>query len=460
MKLHKIKRGLDLPLFGVPNQQADDGPKVKTVAVLADDFAGMRPRMRIRQGDSVRRGQVLFEDRKTPGVLYTSPGAGTVSAIHRGERRSLQSIVIELDESELEDSAEPGEVAYPSYTGKTVNDLLPGDIRDLLVESGMWVAFRQRPFEKVPSPETTPQSIFVTAIDTNPLAPAPEQVVAGSEELFDAGLRAIAKLAAGARVHLCRAAGSEIGGTEINGVEIHEFEGPHPSGTPGLHMHLIDPVATEHVVWHVGYQDVIAIGNLVLHGKLLTRRVVSLAGPGVSRPRLLRTRLGACIDEIVEGELGDGGNRVVSGSVLNGRKATGVIWGYLGRYHNQISAIEEADERRLFGWLAPGLDRFSVLRLFVSKILPGRKLELSTDSHGQERVMLPLGVFEKVFPFDLLPTHLLRALMSDNDEMAEDLGCLELAEEDLSLCSFVCSSKIDYGTALRGALTRIEEESP
>lgn len=455
IKLHVSKRGLDLPITGAPEQKIENAPAPKFVAVLAADYVGMRPRMEVQVGDSVKRGQVLFEDRKMPGVFHTSPGAGTVAAIHRGERRALLSVVIELDEG---NGQNPQEVAYESLRGKDPASLSADEVRAGLIESGLWTALRARPFSRVPSVETAPQAIFVTAMDTNPLAPDVAVVLGERQGDFETGLTVLSKLANGRKVFLCKEAGSSVTAGAAAGVETHEFKGIHPAGTVGFHIHTIYPVNQSRVVWHVGYQDVAAIGYFFKHGKLNFERVVALAGPRVKSPRLIRTRLGAAIDPMVSGGLKQGENRVISGSVWNGRAAMGEVTGYLGRYANQITVIEEGNKRKFLGWLTPGFGMFSTLRLFGSTLTPGKKYDFNTDLNGGKRGLVPLGGYEKVMPFDLMPTFLLRSIISKDMEKAEELGVLELDEEDVALCTFVCPSKNEYGVALREMLTQIEKE--
>lgn len=426
------------------------------VALLAADYIGMKPTMFVATGDTVRRGQLLFEDKKTPGVRYTAPAGGTVTAINRGDRRALQSVVLRLDRTEL--AGGDDSVAFESYSGAHPSELTAGQVRSLLVESGLWTALRARPYGRVPATDATPNSLFVTATDSNPLAPSVELVSSGSEEHFDRGVCALSKAVDGATVYVCRAQGSSIVAPALRNVRVEEFSGPHPSGTPGLHIHLLDPVDREKQVWHIDYQDAIAIGKLFSSGRLPVDRVVSLAGPAVRRPRLLRTRIGASTESLTNRELVEGPARVISGSVLSGRTAEGDTLGYLGRYHSQISALREDSQRRLLGWLAPGSNTFSVLRVFLGKWLPGRNYSFTTTTNGSVRAMVPVGVYEKVMPMDILPAPLLRSLLIANPERAEELGALELIEEDLALCSFVSPEKAEYGTLLREVLTTLEKE--
>jgi Na+-transporting NADH:ubiquinone oxidoreductase subunit A len=452
--VHRITRGLDVPLAGAPVQAVEPARAATRVALVAADYVGLKPTMLVQPGDRVRRGQPVFEDKKTPGVRYTAPAAGTVAAIHRGDKRAFQSLVIAVGDDEGPDA----QVALSSFTGRPVAELDAGSIRALLVESGLWSAFRTRPFSRIPAADSTPESIFVTAVDTHPHAPDVAIVLADRGPDFEIGVTALQALTSG-KVYVCKAAGSPVRAAAGPKVAVEEFTGPHPAGTPGVHIHLVDPVDHGRTVWHVGYQDVAAIGRLLATGRIDVERVVSLAGPGVARPRLLRTRLGASIDELVGGELVPGEQRVLSGSVLDGRIASGDVHGYLGRHHLQVSALPEGRRREMFGWIAPGRDKFSLWGVVAGHFAKGAGLPLTTTTNGGKRAMVPIGGYERVMPMDLMPTFLLRALIIGDIERAEALGCLELDEEDLALCTFVCPGKIEYGPLLRAMLDRIEREA-
>ena len=455
MGLHKVRKGLDLPIAGQPAQQVDSVPAPARVALLAEDYIGMKPTMLVAVGDNVRRGQALFEDKKSPGVRYTAPGGGTVAAINRGERRALQSVVLQLDATELQGAHDC--VAFESYTGRHPSEVTSEQARSLLVESGLWTSLRARPFGRVPAVDAKPSSLFVTAADTDPLAADVDTVMAGNEAHFARGLEALAK-AAGAPVFVCKTKGSAVSAPTRDNIRLEEFEGPHPSGTAGLHIHVLDPVDRNKQVWHLGYQDVIAVGRLFESGVLPVERVISLAGPAVQRPRLLRTRLGASTTSLTSRELNAGETRTLSGSALSGRHAEGEIFGYLGRYHTQVTGLHEDSQRRLLGWLAPGARTFSVMRLFLGSLLPGRKYSFTTTTNGSVRAMVPVGTYEKIMPLDILPAPLLRSLLMPNPERAEELGALELLEEDLALCSFVSPEKAEFGSLLRNILTTLEKE--
>lgn len=453
MALHRIRKGLDLPLAGAPAQELDVAAPPTRVALVGADYVGLKPTLLVQPGERVLRGTPLFEDKKTPGVRHVAPAAGTVAAVHRGEMRAFRSIVIDVDP----DDAPERQVAWRSYTGKAPSNLDGDEVRALLVESGMWSALRTRPFSRVPLPSDTPHSIFVTAMDTHPHAPSVDVVLARRDADFRTGIAAIGRLCPG-KTYVCTAAGSRIGVPATDRIVVEEFSGPHPAGTAGLHIHTLDPVDLGKTVWHIGYQDVAAVGQLVTTGRLDVERVVALGGPGATRPRLLLTRLGASVDDLTRDELGPGAQRVISGSVLDGRAASGTVDGYLGRYHTQIAVVPEGGDRELFGYIAPGANKFSIWGVVLGHWAKARRLALTTTTNGSPRAMVPIGAYERVMPMDLLPTFLLRALITKNVEWAEELGVLELDEEDLALCTFVCPGKVEYGPLLRDVLTRIEKD--
>lgn len=448
-----IKKGLDLPILGNPEQHVEVARAVTRVALLGDDYVGMKPTMLVNVGDRVKLGQAIFTDKKTEGVTYTSPAAGTIAEINRGAKRKFESIVIDVDQN----AGDGDSVKFDGAAGGDPIALGREGVTNVLTESGLWTSLRTRPYGKVPVPGSTPAAIFVQAIDTNPLAADPVIAMADRKDQFTLGLNCLTQLTDGT-VHVCKAAGAEIPGAGVSGVLVTEFGGPHPAGLPGTHMHFLDPVGPNRIAWYVNYQDVIAIGSLLTSGKLDTRRVISLAGPVVNQPRLLETRLGADVGQLIEGEIVEGIKvRPISGSVLNGRTATDVH-GYLGRFHNQVSVIKEGDEREFLGWQKPGFDKYSTTRVFASAGLPNAKFAFTTSTGGSKRAMVPLGTYEKVMPLDILATQLLRSLIVHDTDQAQQLGALELEEEDIALCTFVCPGKYEYGSLLRENLTTIEQE--
>lgn len=445
MSMITIKKGLDVPISGAPEQAISSGNAVTKVAILGEEYIGMRPTMQVRVGDVVKKGQVLFSDKKNPGVLFTAPAAGTVVEINRGAKRVLQSVVIEVNGGE--------EVEFAQCSSDKIANLDKQQVVDNLVQSGSWTALRTRPYSKIAAIDSTPSSIFVTAIDTNPLAANPEVVIAEQEAAFKDGLVVLSRLAD--KVFLCKAPGAKI--PQAGNAEVHEFGGKHPAGLVGTHIHHLDPVSMNKTVWHINYQDVIAFGKLFTTGKLFSDRVVALAGPSVNKPRLVKTVVGANTDELTAGEIASGEQRIISGSVLIGNKCAGVH-AYLGRYATQVSVIAEGREKEFIGYMYPGPNKFSVTRAYMSHFFPGKLFNMTTTTNGSDRAMVPIGNYERVMPLDILPTLLLRDLCAGDTEGAQSLGALELDEEDLALCTFVCPGKTDYGVILRDCLTTIEKE--
>jgi Na+-transporting NADH:ubiquinone oxidoreductase subunit A len=447
--LIKIKKGLDIPITGAPEQVIHEARPVTSVALVGRDYIDLKPTMLVNEGDRVKLGQPLFSDKKNPSVIHTAPGSGIITAIHRGAKRALQSVVIRLDGD--------SEETFNRYSPKELARLNAGQVRENLLASGLWTALRTRPYSKIADPETTPHSIFVTAIDTLPLAPRPEVVIREYREDFSHGLQVIAHLTPGP-LFICKAPDSNVPTLDSEQARLVSFTGPHPAGLPGTHIHFLDPVSARKTVWYLKYQEVIAIGRLFTTGRLWTERIIALAGPPVLKPRLLRTRVGANTNELLNHELQDIDCRPLSGSILGGRRALGTE-SFLGRYHTQLSVLAEGRERQLFGWLSPGKDKFSMLNIFISSLQRNsRKFPLTTSQNGSPRAMVPISNYEAVMPLDILPTQLLRYLIVGDTDMAQALGCLELDEEDLALCSFVCVGKYDYGPALRRTLTQIEKE--
>jgi Na+-transporting NADH:ubiquinone oxidoreductase subunit A len=328
-------------------------------------------------------------------------------------------------------------------------------VQEILVASGQWTALRTRPFSKVPAVGSTPRAIFVTAMDTNPLAASAELIIKEQAQAFLDGLAVLTRLTDGT-VHVCKGEAS-LPHSSLAQVKEAVFVGPHPAGLPGTHIHFLDPVGANKVQWHINYQDVIAYGKLFTTGQIFTDKVISLAGPNVIKPRLLRTRLGASLSQLTNNELRADENRIISGSLLSGAKAEGVH-DYLGRFHNQVSVLGEGREKEFMGWVKPSANKFSITRTTLSHLMKGKLINFTTTTNGSDRSMVPIGNYERVMPLDILPTLLLRDLISGDTDSAQALGCLELDEEDLALCTFVCPGKTEYGPVLRECLTKIELE--
>jgi Na+-transporting NADH:ubiquinone oxidoreductase subunit A len=441
-----IKKGLDVPVIGSPQQVIHDGLSIKNVATLGEEFVGMRPTMFVKVGDRVKKGQVIFEDKKNPGVKFTAQAAGVVKEINRGEKRVLQSVVIEVDGYDQE--------TFTSYSTNELASIPRDDVVKNLVDSGLWTALRTRPFSKVPAIDSAPTAIFVSAMDTNPSAANPEVIINEQAEAFKNGLTILSRLTEG-EVFVSKAPGANI--PVDDNTTVTEFSGKHPAGLVGTHIHFLKPASADKFVWHLGYQDVIAFAKLFTTGELDNTRVISLAGPAAKNPRLVRTVLGASTAELTAGEAIDGELRIVSGSLLMGATAT-AVHGYLGRYHTQVSLILEGREKEFIGYMYPGPNKFSVTRAFMSHFFPRKLFNMTTTTNGSSRAMVPIGNFERVMPLDILPTLFLRDLCAGDTDSAQQLGALELDEEDLALCTFVCPGKTDYGVLLRDCLTTIEKE--
>ncbi|UCD34430.1 MAG: Na(+)-translocating NADH-quinone reductase subunit A [Nitrospiraceae bacterium] len=444
----RIRKGLDLPIAGRPDEAVCDVKRSSTVALLGPDYRGAKPQPAVSLGDFVRLGEVLFRDRKNPAVQYTAPGSGEIIAINRGDRRALLSIVIALEGDDA--------VSFHSWPAEELAGLPRQDVMSLLLTSGLWTAIRARPFGRVADPQVSPHAMFVTAMDTNPLAPSIPLIIGERERDFGNGLKVLSRLTSG-NLYLCTPPGAKIPAPALETLRIAEFAGPHPAGNAGTHIHFLDPAGRGQQAWHINAQDVIAIGVLFTEGRLDMGRVISLGGPSAMRPRMIRTRIGASTGDITHGELKEGEQRIISGSVLSGHRAHEET-AYLGRYHQQVSVIPEDAGRSFLGWIRPGSDVFSLKNIVLSRFVPGKLFPFTSSAQGSRRAIVPIGSYEKVMPLDILATHLLRALEVDDIDEAERLGCLELDEEDLALCTVVCPSKIDHGAALRRNLALIEKE--
>ena len=447
----RIKKGLDIPINGSPAEDITDSKKSRSVAILGNDYVGMKPTMLVEEGERVKLGQPLFEDKKNPGVIITSPAGGKIESINRGERRVLQSIVIEIESDEES-------VKFKQVDPNDVSNISVEDIRRQLINSGMWTAFRTRPYSKVPAVDSSPDNIFISALDTQPLSPDPETIINLHKDDFDFGISLLKKLT-NCPIHLSVSENSSLDINEDNQVKKHIFSGPHPAGLVGTQMHFISPASLSNVNWTIGYQDITAIGKLFKSGYLSVERIISLAGPQVIEPSYVKTRLGACTDELTAGELTQRENRIISGSVISGREAIGA-YAYLGRYHNQISVVSEPNskDREFMNWLTPGPRKFSKIPLFLSSLFPKKSFNFKTLMNGSDRPIIPIGIYEEVIPMNFLPAILLRNVVLMDTEKIQALGGLELDEEDLSLCSYVCPGKYDFGSLLRAGLNKIEVE--
>lgn len=444
----KAKRGLDLPIHGAAQSDTVvDRLDVRRVALMPQEYWGAKVRLLVQEGDAVQVGTPLMCDRRDESVLYTSPAAGKVAAIHRGQRRAVLSVVVDV--AGFEDAApfQPVDVQGAS------RDV----IRGALAGSGLWPALRRRPYDRVAVTTDEPAGIVVQAFDSSPLAPDLTKVVAGREDDVKAGLAALAKLTDG-KVHLCGRGGADLGRFATEGTVVHHFSGPHPAGTPGFFMHNVCPAGAGRVVWHVGIQDVADMGRLLRTGKRPVERVVAITGPEAREPKLVRTRPGADLAALLEGESKARAPRFVNGSCLWGRKVDAATHQeFLGRWNTQVTILEDDVQRDFIGWALPVSGRYTQTNTVWDKFFR-KTFKYDTDTNGSLRAIVPTGHYEAVMPMDVLPTQLIKALASKDLEGAEKLGVLELAEEDLALCQVVDHSKVAITDMLREMLTQIEKE--
>ena len=437
----KISKGLDLPISGAPLNIVSDEPKVSSVAVLSNDFVGMKPTMLVKEGDSVKAGQKIFEDKKNIGVFYTSPCGGIVRNINRGDKRKFLSIELDIDDTNE---------AFKFFDmGNTSNE-----IKECLINSGYWNCFRTRPFNRTPNVNDVPNAIFINCCDSNPLSMDPYNIISLNEADFREGLKVLSQLF---KCNMNLTYQNDNFDISNEDFEYFQFKGPHPSGLSSTHISKIYPVNLNRTVWTINYQDIISIGFLKKNNKIRTSKLISLGGPSVHEPSLLNVRVGGNIDEICAGKLKPN-SRIISGSVLHGHESEGVM-NYLGFYDSQISAIPDEVNNIFMNWLMPGSSLHSKLNVFISSFIKPKNFIFNTSIGGGDRAIVPISSYEEVIPMDILATQLLKALVVSDIDMAVDLGMLELVPEDLALCSYVCPSKYDYSSILMDNLNKLYQES-
>jgi len=444
MSVTTIRKGFNIPLPGaVTDHVIVDGPAIKQVALKPQEAHGIKVKMLVQEGDVVKIGSPLFCDKRDPDVFFTSPGAGKVAAINRGDKRLALSVVINLADDQ---HADFGKLAFGDA----------GQVASSLQRTGLWTLLRQRPFDKVAESTAAPSSLFVTCTDTHPLAAPPLAILAGREEEFKAGLQVLRKLAP--QTFMCTAPGDDWSAMEVDGVNQHKFSGPHPAGNPGVHINALDPVSSKKTVWNIGFQEVAEIGHLVKTGQLPVSRVFAAVGPAFDKPTLVRTRRGVSTSELLAAHNLTGKLRAVAGSALSGDGATpGSPTAFMGCRDNQMCVLNDDPQKELLGWANPIGSRHTFTNTALIKFFRSRH-KFDTDLNGGHRAIVPLGNWEEVMPMDIMPTHLIKALAAGDLEMAEKLGVLEVAEEDLALCEYLDQSKTEVTALLRAMLTRIEKE--
>ncbi|NRA10615.1 MAG: Na(+)-translocating NADH-quinone reductase subunit A [Crocinitomicaceae bacterium] len=449
-KTVRLRKGLDIKLIGVANKVRTEAKVPKTVSIKPADFHGMTPKMLLKEGEQIKAGDIVFQDKYSETIKYASPVNGTLKAVVRGAKRKIVEVVISADETQNFDRGTPIDLA--SLSGE--------EVKNTMLASGLWPFVRQRPLDVVADPKNEPKAIFVSAFDSSPLAPDFDFVLHGKADEFQAGLDVISKLTTGT-VHLTLNGKSPADATfkDAKGVQINTISGKHPAGNVGTQIHHIDPVNKGEFVWSINAQDVAIIGRYFLTGKYNAKRTIAITGSEIKDPQYIDTIIGANVADILDGQITTDNVRVISGNVLTGDKIEQD--GHLGFYHNQITVIPEGDQLKFVltkGWMGPGFDKFSNSRLFPTYLLGKKKFRLDTNTNGEERAFVVTGELDKVFPFDILPMQLVKAAITNDIDGMENLGIYEVVPEDFALCEYVCTSKIDIQDKIRQGLDVIAEE--
>lgn len=444
---HKINKGLDIILKGTAEKVISDHVKPGLFALKPADFRGLVPRLLVKEGDEVKAGTPLFVDKNREGICFTSSVSGTVKAINRGERRVILEVVVENS----------GPLQYESFTTGDPLHLPVELIRKTLLTSGMWPAIRQRPYNIIANPDANPKAIFISAFDSAPLASDADFVLRDSEKEFQTGLNALSRLTTGkVHVNIHEKHNLPAHYDTLQNIQVNRFSGPHPAGNISVQVQRIDPINKGEVVWHVLPHHVTAIGRLFATGKYDVTTILAVTGSEVLKPGYVKTLAGACVKSLVEGNLTTMHNRFISGNPLTGTRIEAE--GYTGFYDTQITVLPEGDEPEFLGWALPGFDKYSFSRSFWSWLNPRRAWVLNTNLHGGNRPFVITGIYEKVFPLDIYPMQLLKAILAEDVEMMEKLGIYEVDEEDFALCEFICPSKTEMQSLVRKGLDLMMKE--
>ena len=442
----RLKKGLNIHLLGEADKVYASIPQSKTFSLKPTDFHSLVPRMKVKEGDKVKAGSCLFIDKYNEKIRFSSPVSGSVTEIIRGAKRRIMEVKV---------SAE-SEISYKSFSFD-INSSRE-KIKDALLESGVWPFIRQKPFDTIANPSDNPKAIFISTFDTAPLAPDNDFILHGLDEMFQKGVDIIKKLTDG-KVHLNVDGNTNPSKvfTDCKGVEINKISGPHPAGNVGVQIHHIDPINKGDIVWYLYPQDILTIAKLFIEGRYDVSRMVALTGSQVERPRYYRTISGASISNMIfENSIINGNNRFISGNVLTGTKISSD--GNIGFYDTQITVIPEGDKQEFLGWIAPGLQKFSMSKSYFSWLTPKKKYHLNTNYNGEERAYVVTGQYEKVLPMDIYPMQLVKACMIHDIDAMEQLGIYEVSEEDMALCEFVCTSKMEVQNIIREGLDLVKKE--
>jgi len=442
----KIKRGLTINLVGEAEKTVTEiTPKL--CAIKPTDFVGVFPKLLVQEGDEVKAGSPLFFDKYRDQIRFTSPISGKVKELRRGDKRVLLEIVIESD----------GKDTAVDFGKADPNKLKREEIVEKMLASGIWPMIRQRPYSIIAEPTIEPKAIFISTFDTSPLAPDYDLIVHGNGDAFQAGIDALVKLAEG-KVHLninADDAASKVF-TNCKGVQINKFSGKHPAGNVGTQIAHLDPINKGDLVWYLRPQEVLQIGRFFLTGKIDATKMVALSGSEIKRPHYFRTKIGSSLTDLIKNNLLSENVRYISGNPLTGKKIE--KHGYLGYYDSQLTVIPEGDHFEFFGWMLPGLKKFSFSRSFASWLMPKAKYKIDTNYHGGERAFVMTGNFEKVFGWDIYPMQLIKAILIEDIDLMERLGIYEVDEEDFALCEFIDTSKTEIQEIVRQGLDVMRKE--
>tara|TARA_B100000900_G_scaffold91362_1_gene74666 strand:+ start:118 stop:1476 length:1359 start_codon:yes stop_codon:yes gene_type:complete len=446
----RLKKGLNINLSGEADKiYASIKPSDKSLryVVKPTDFHSLKPKLSVKVGDKVKAGSVIFFDKSDERIKFCSPVSGEVIEISRGEKRKILEIVLMAD----------SDISYEKFQTAGADEMSREQIIDLMLKGGVWPFVRQRPYDIIANPSDLPKAIFISTFNSTPLSIDNDFALYGMDDLFQKGLDYIVKLTDGI-THL------NIDG-DINSplflntqnVQINKFSGPHPAGNVGVQIHHLDPINRGDVVWYLEPQDVITIARLFNQGKYDVSRIIALSGPQVIKPRYYRVISGSCVADLLSNNLKEGENRVISGNIFTGKKINKE--GNIGFYDTSITVIEEGNKQEFLGWILPGNHKFSASRTFFSWLNPNKKYIIDSNMHGEERAYVVTGQYEKVFPMDIYPLQLIKAVMIEDIELMESLGIYEVAPEDFALCEFVCTSKMEVQQIIREGLDLVRKEN-
>lgn len=450
MKQYKVKKGYDIPITGKPEANLIDAPNPDSFAINPEEFHGVKPRLHIKEGDSVKIGSPLFEDKNYPAVQFCSPAAGKISEIQFGPRRVVKRISISGGGHDV--------VQHETFRVADISGAAPDKLRELLLKGGIWPLIRQRPFDVIARPDSKPKSIFINCMDTAPLAGDAGFALQGQFAEFEAGIEALKVLGHNVPIHVVlNPKGKQDDFLKANGVQFHAFTGKHPAGLVSTHIEKIDRIqgATD-TVWYLTAYQTAQLGSFLLQGQYPQERVVTVTGSGAQKRQYYRIRNGAVLKSILRDNLAAGEQRIIAGNVLTGR--------HVGPddapsfYSNQITVIPEGRERHFMAWLSPGFSRWTYSRAYVSGWMPGKKFSMHTNMNGEHRALVKTGDYNHVMALDILPDFLAKAILAEDVELMEKLGILECAPEDFALCSYICPSKTEFTEIIKEGLDMMRAE--